>query len=78
MSQGKVKDIELKGRADSVDQLCWDPSMLIWLQLPLETRVRLWDARSKSFLFQVSIFQVQRLEFDVISIWVLQVENVRS
>lgn len=29
MSQGKVKDIELKGRADSVDQLCWDPSMLI-------------------------------------------------
>lgn len=46
--QGKVKDVELKGHTDSVDQLCWDPkhSDLIATASGDKT-VRLWDARSK-------------------------------
>ncbi|XP_058219083.1 THO complex subunit 3-like isoform X2 [Rhododendron vialii] len=44
---GKVKDIELKGHNDSVDQLCWDPkhSDLIATASGDKT-VCLWDARS--------------------------------
>ncbi|PWA98967.1 transducin/WD40 repeat-like superfamily protein [Artemisia annua] len=43
----KVKDLELKGHTDSVDQLCWDPkhSDLIATASGDKT-VRLWDVRS--------------------------------
>lgn len=54
--QGKVKDIELKGHTDSVDQLCWDPKHgdLIATASGDKT-VRLWDARSKLLLYSISI-----------------------
>lgn len=62
MLQGKVKDIELKGHTDSVDQLCWDPKHADLIATASgDKTVRLWDARSKSLLFQVSIFQVQKI-----------------
>ena len=50
--QGKVKDIELKGHTDSVDQLCWDPKHAdIIATASGDKTVRLWDARSKLFVF---------------------------
>lgn len=46
--QGKVKDIELKGHADSVDQLCWDPKHADLIATASgDKTVRLWDVRSK-------------------------------
>lgn len=46
--QGKVKDIELKGHADSVDQLCWDPKHADLIATASgDKTVRLWDARSE-------------------------------
>lgn len=48
--QGKVKDIELKGHTDSVDQLCWDPKHADLIATASgDKSVRLWDARSKLF-----------------------------
>lgn len=45
--QGKVKDIELKGHTDSVDQLCWDPKHADLIATASgDKTVRLWDARS--------------------------------
>lgn len=46
--QGKVKDIELKGHTDSVDQLCWDPKHPdVVATAAGDKTVRFWDARSK-------------------------------
>ncbi|KAL0301022.1 UNVERIFIED_CONTAM: THO complex subunit [Sesamum radiatum] len=46
-SHGKVKDIELKGHTDSVDQLCWDPKHADLIATASgDKTVRLWDARS--------------------------------
>lgn len=43
----KVKDIELKGHTDSVDQLCWDPKHADLLATASgDKTVRLWDART--------------------------------
>ncbi|KAE9456566.1 hypothetical protein C3L33_11483, partial [Rhododendron williamsianum] len=45
--QGKVKDVELKGHNDSVDQLCWDPKHAELIATASgDKTVRLWDARS--------------------------------
>ncbi|RZR93295.1 hypothetical protein BHM03_00021761 [Ensete ventricosum] len=45
---GKVKDIELKGHTDSVDQLCWDPKHPdVVATAAGDKTVRFWDARSK-------------------------------
>ncbi|KAM0936545.1 putative transcription factor WD40-like family [Dioscorea sansibarensis] len=44
---GKVKDIELKGHTDSVDQLCWDPKHAdVVATAAGDKTVRLWDART--------------------------------
>ncbi|MQM01461.1 hypothetical protein Taro_034225 [Colocasia esculenta] len=44
---GKVKDVELKGHTDSVDQLCWDPKHTELVATAAgDKTVRLWDARS--------------------------------
>ncbi|GFS45216.1 transducin/WD40 repeat-like superfamily protein [Actinidia rufa] len=44
---GKVKDIELKGHTDSVDQLCWDPKHADLIATASgDKTVCLWDARS--------------------------------
>lgn len=49
--QGKVKDIELKGHTDSVDQLCWDPKHAELIATASgDKTVRLWDARSELFV----------------------------
>ncbi|CAA0841140.1 THO complex subunit 3 [Striga hermonthica] len=46
---GKVKDIELKGHTDSVDQLCWDPKHADLISTASgDKTVRLWDARKLS------------------------------
>uniref|UniRef100_A0ACD5XQX0 Uncharacterized protein n=1 Tax=Avena sativa TaxID=4498 RepID=A0ACD5XQX0_AVESA len=43
----KVKDIELKGHTDSVDQLCWDPKHPETVATAAADKtIRLWDARS--------------------------------
>lgn len=48
--QSKVKDLELKGHTDSVDQLCWDPKHSDLVATASgDKSVRLWDARSKLF-----------------------------
>jgi WD40 repeat protein len=47
-TQSKVKDIELKGHTDSVDQLCWDPKHPETVATAAADKtIRLWDARSK-------------------------------
>lgn len=54
--QGKVKDVELKGHTDSVDQLCWDPKHAELIATASgDKTVRLWDARSKFKFFRTSI-----------------------
>lgn len=46
--QSKVKDLELKGHTDSVDQLCWDPKHADLIATASgDKTVRLWDVRSK-------------------------------
>jgi THO complex subunit 3 len=46
----KVKDIELKGHTDCVDQLCWDPKHPDTVATAAADKsIRLWDARSKWF-----------------------------
>lgn len=48
--QSKVKDLELKGHTDSVDQLCWDPKHSDLVATASgDKSVRLWDARSKFY-----------------------------
>lgn len=48
IAQSKVKDIELKGHTDSVDQLCWDPNHPDTVATAAADKsIRLWDARSK-------------------------------
>ncbi|XP_042754636.1 THO complex subunit 3 isoform X2 [Lactuca sativa] len=43
----KVKDLELKGHTDSVDQLCWDPKHADLIATASgDKTVRLWDVRS--------------------------------
>ncbi|KAL6592433.1 hypothetical protein ACP70R_049486 [Stipagrostis hirtigluma subsp. patula] len=43
----KVKDIELRGHTDSVDQLCWDPKHPDTVATAAADKtIRLWDARS--------------------------------
>jgi len=47
-----VKDVELKGHTDSVDQLCWDPKHNDLVATAAgDKTVRLWDARSKCIEF---------------------------
>jgi len=47
IAQSKVKDIELKGHTDSVDQLCWDPNHPDTVATAAADKsIRLWDARS--------------------------------
>ncbi|KAL6543034.1 THO complex subunit 3 [Orobanche hederae] len=46
MHGGKVKDIELKGHTDSVDQLCWDPKHADLIATASgDKTVRMWDVR---------------------------------
>lgn len=50
IAQSKVKDIELKGHTDCVDQLCWDPKHPDTVATAAADKsIRLWDARSKWF-----------------------------
>lgn len=51
LAQGKVKDVELKGHTDSVDQLCWDPKHADLIATASgDKTVRVWDSRSMLFL----------------------------
>lgn len=53
--QSKIKDLELKGHTDSVDQLCWDPKHSDLVATASgDKSVRLWDARSK-FIYSLSL-----------------------
>lgn len=53
--QSKVKDLELKGHTDSVDQLCWDPKHSDLVATASgDKSVRLWDARSK-FIYSPNV-----------------------
>lgn len=61
--QGKVKDIELKGHTDSVDQLCWDPKHADLIATASgDKTVRLWDARSKFFFFFLLYYETLHLQ----------------
>lgn len=56
--QGKVKDIELKGHSDSVDQLCWDPKHADLIATASgDKTVRLWDARSKLWCLNLKNYE---------------------
>lgn len=64
--QGKVKDIELKGHSDSVDQLCWDPKHADLIATASgDKTVRLWDARSKLCCPNLNNYGNQKLSFCV-------------
>ncbi|KAL5981327.1 THO complex subunit 3 [Asimina triloba] len=53
---GKVKDVELKGHSDSVDQLYWDPKHPDLIATASgDKTVRLWDARSKSLMWELHV-----------------------
>ena len=48
MLQSKVKDLELKGHTNSVDQLCWDPKHADLIATASgDKNVCLWDVCSK-------------------------------
>ncbi|KAI9074112.1 hypothetical protein K1719_043922 [Acacia pycnantha] len=48
---GKVKDIELKGHTDSVDQLCWDPKHADLIATASgDKTVRLWELLNRCLL----------------------------
>ncbi|KAH7283999.1 hypothetical protein KP509_34G034800 [Ceratopteris richardii] len=52
----KVKEMELKGHADSVDQLCWDPKHAdILATASGDKTVRLWDVRTGKCSQQVEL-----------------------
>jgi len=52
-----VKDVELKGHTDSVDQLCWDPKHNDLVATAAgDKTVRLWDARSKCTEFRELVY----------------------
>ncbi|KAJ3693299.1 hypothetical protein LUZ60_008779 [Juncus effusus] len=46
-SHGKIKEVELKGHSDCVDQLCWDPKHSdVLATCSGDKSLRLWDVRS--------------------------------
>lgn len=58
IAQSKVKDIELKGHTDSVDQLCWDPNHPDTVATAAADKsIRLWDARSKQFTSSLMVLE---------------------
>lgn len=65
--QGKVKDIELKGHSDSVDQLCWDPKHADLIATASgDKTVRLWDARSKLWCLNLKIMRINTFNYALI------------